>query len=153
MRMIEHAGAPTTVAYQGGPGANGERAIFAHWKDAAHPVPMASFPAVAAAVAEGRVTFGVIPVWNSALGAVRPGCSALDGAVDRLEQVGEVTVPVQHAVLALPGVCMDDLCAIGSHPAALAQCRRLFSAHPGVTAVPPWESRRGSRRAVVFGGG
>lgn len=129
-----------SVAYQGLPGANGERAITAHWQGAAHPVPLRSFTAVAAAVADGAVDFGVIPTWNSTIGVVRSACEALEGAYACVEEVEHVTVPVRHALLALPGTQIDAVRAVGSHPAALGQCRRFLSAHSALVAVPAWDT-------------
>lgn len=130
----------TTVGYQGAPGANGERAIAARWGDEARPVPLRSFPLLLEAVAAGRVDYGVVPVWNSTMGAVREPSEALATARGRVEQVGEVTVPVRHALLGLPGSSLESVYIVASHPAALAQCRGFLAQHPRLAAVPAWDT-------------
>lgn len=128
------------VAYQGGPGAYGETAIALHFGDAAEPLPRRTFGALLAAVAVGEADFGVIPVWNSSIGPVSDACDALAAARDRVEWVDEVTVPVRHALLALPGATIASLRAVGSHPAALAQCTRFLAEHPHVVPVQAWDT-------------
>lgn len=142
-----------TVAFQGCTGANGERAIVAHWHGAATALSMRSFPALVTAVADGMADFGVVPVWNSTIGDVEDACAALARAGDRVEQVGELSLPVCHALLALPGVRIDDLCAIGSHPAALDQCSRFFTEHPAITPVPAWDTAGAARDLARFAAG
>ena len=129
-----------TVAYQGGPGANGESAVTAYWNGEARAVAARSFPTLVAAVADGGVDFGVLPLWNSAIGPVREACAALDDAADRVTQVGDVTLPVRHALLALPGTSLDAVRAVGSHRAALAQCRRVLRAQRDAVAVEAWDT-------------
>jgi prephenate dehydratase len=141
------------VAYQGGPGAYGEAAVGRYWNGEADPVPVRSFPAVLAAVAAGDVDFGVVPVWNAVMGAVREACDAIAAAGDRVREVGEVTVPVRHALLALPGATLAGLRAVGSHGAALAQCRRFFAAHPHAAPVVAWDTAGAARELAALGAG
>ena len=47
--------------------------------------------------------------------------------------MGEVTVPVRHCLLALPGVAVGDLRHVTSHYQALAQCDGYIRRMPGVS--------------------
>lgn len=134
------ARAVATVAYQGVPGANGEAAVSARWRGAARAVPVRTLHALTAAVADGGVDFGVVPVWNSTIGAVRAGCEALEAAATRLAPAGDVTVEVRHALLALPGTTLGDVRVVGSHAAALAQCGRFLGGRAGVRTVAAWST-------------
>ena len=142
----------TTVAYQGGPGANGEAAIATWWNGSARPVPVRTFAALVAAVADGGVDFGVVPVWNSAIGEVRDGCTALASQAARLAPVGEVTIAVRHALLALPGASLGTLRAVGSHAAALAQCGRFLARHPALTPVDAWDTAGAALELAALAG-
>ena len=130
----------TSVAYQGLPGANGEAAILERWRGGARAVPVRTLDALAAAVADGGVDFGVVPVWNSTIGAVREGCAALEAQAARLAPAGDVTIPVRHALLALHGTTLGDVRVVGSHAAALAQCGRFLARHARVRTVAAWST-------------
>jgi prephenate dehydratase len=70
----------------------------------------------------------VVPVWNSTIGDVTEACAALDERAARIVRDDEVDVPVRHCLLALPGASLRGIRFVGSHPAALSQCSRLFDA-------------------------
>ena len=50
----------------------------------------------------------------------------------RLHIVGEVSVDVQHCLVALPGVQRSDIKRVMSHPTALAQCNTFLQNWPGL---------------------
>jgi prephenate dehydratase len=114
------------VAYQGEPGAYGEMAIAHQWRGAASAVGAPTFAEAITMLGRGRAEFAVIPVWNSTIGEIQDTSLLLAHHAARLETVSEVMVPVVHCLLALPGAELTTLRYIGSHPTALAQCRRLF---------------------------
>jgi prephenate dehydratase len=114
-----------TIAYAGAPGAFAHEAavIFAPDRVA---IPLADFAAVAEAVASGAAEMGVLPVRNSRAGEV-PGVAALLGDA-RLVVIEERALPVRVHLLALPGVAIDEVVMIASHPVALAQCAEHLAA-------------------------
>ena len=117
------------VAYQGVAGAFSEMAARACHDDAV-TIPARTFDEALALVSDGRADHAVLPVWNSTIGDVLDARRALRDYERRVETVDEVTVPVRHCLLALPGATLDTLRAVGSHPAALAQCNRFLVEHP-----------------------
>lgn len=143
-------GGTASVAYQGGPGANSEAAIVARWNGRARPVPVRTFGALAAAVADGGVDFGVVPVWNSTIGEVREGCAALEAHAGRLAPVGDVTIGIRHALLALPGTTLDMVRAVGSHAAALAQCGRFLRSCATLVPVDAWSTAGAAHELVAL---
>jgi prephenate dehydratase len=108
-----------TIAYAGAPGAFAHEAavMFAPGRVA---MSVVDFAAVAEAVASGATEFGVLPTRNSRAGEV-PGVAALL-ADARLVVVEERALPVRVHLLALPGVALNEVVIIASHPVALAQC-------------------------------
>lgn len=115
----------TTVAYQGEPGAFGEEAVIGWFGAGADPMPLATFPAVCAAVDDGRADAGVLPLENSLAGTVG---DALDALADgHLHVVGELLLPIRHQLLVLRGVTIDEIRRVSSHWQALAQCERFLS--------------------------
>lgn len=115
------------AAYQGEPGAYAEAALVAHFGDRALPVSRTTFHEVFEAVAAGDADTGVVPIENSLNGSVFENYDLL--LEHNLHIVGEVTVPVHHALLAPPGTSLDDVTHVYSHPQALAQCMRYLRDH------------------------
>ena len=137
----DHLLAPT-VAFQGAYGAFGEMAARSAWPGG-DPRPMPTFERVVASVAAGISDLGLLPVWTSALGEIAFTRDALQGA--QVEISGEITVPIELCLMACPGVRRETLAYIGSHPAALAQCRRFLAAEPSLIPCPAWDTAGAAR--------
>jgi prephenate dehydratase len=134
------------VAFQGEPGAYGDEAIARHWGGAAVATPVWSFDDVVDAVSTGATERGVLPCWNSVVGAVHGGCDALERARELgLAIVAEIEVPVHHQLLANPGTSLDEIIVVASHPVALAQCRRFLAAHPLIMPCPVYDTAGAAR--------
>ena len=114
------------VAYQGEPGAYGEMAIAQQWRGVATALGAPTFADALGQLGRGRADFAVIPVFNSTIGEIKDTTVLLAHHASRLETVSELVVPVVHCLLGLPGATLNTLRYVGSHPTALAQCRRLF---------------------------
>jgi prephenate dehydratase len=130
-----------SVAYSGEPGAFAEDAVLA-WFAAPEPVPVQSFRAVFEAVRDGSAPAGVIPVESSLLGTIRETLDLLyefDLAI-----VGEVSVPVRLALLALPGERLDTIRTVQSIAAALAQADE-FLRSGSWTVETTWNTAGGAR--------
>jgi prephenate dehydratase len=112
------------VAYAGAPGAFSHEAALA-LAPGREAVACDSFAAVAAFVLEVRAALGILPLRNSAAGAV-PGVEALIRG-SRLEIVAEQARPVRMHLLALPGVRLEEIRTAVSHPMALRQCARTLA--------------------------
>jgi prephenate dehydratase len=136
----------TRVAYQGEPGAFGEEAVIGWFGDDAEPVPVPTFSAVCAAVEDGRVDAGVLPLENSLAGTVGDALDAL--ATGTLLVVGEVLLPIRHQLLVAPGASLDDVRRVSSHWQALAQCER-YLADRGWEAVPAADTAGAARELAA----
>ena len=132
----------TRAAYQGAAGAFSEdaaRTILA----AAGAEPEASvgcerFEDVFDAVRDGVVELGVVPVENTLAGSVQ---ATYDLLLDRrLSIVAEHVHRIEHCLVAPPGVEVEDLRRVLSHPVALAQCRRFFARHPSLRPVVSYDT-------------
>lgn len=113
------------VAYAGEPGAFGEEAALL--LPDAEPLPCPSFAAVFEAVTSGRADRGVVPLHNSRAGMVEEVVRLL--AKSNLQVEDRVALRVRQALLALPGVRLEDIRQVASHPQALAQCSTLVQKH------------------------
>jgi prephenate dehydratase len=108
------------VGYQGEPGAFSETAVLSLFPSAT-AVPHHAFRDVFQAVESGAVDYGMMPIENSQAGSINDTYDLL--AKGSASIVGEVIVPVHHALLALPGTHVEDIHRVISHPQALAQCQ------------------------------
>ena len=115
------------VAFQGEPGAFSEDAVLAFFA-AAEPVAVPTWRAIFEAVRDGSVEAGVCAIENSLAGSIRETYDLL--AEFDLHVVGEVSVPVRLALLALPGQSMDAIERVYSKSEALAQADEFLRTRP-----------------------
>ncbi|MHB8892156.1 MAG: prephenate dehydratase [Candidatus Limnocylindrales bacterium] len=115
------------VAYTGEPGAFAEEAVLRFFASP-EAVPLSSFRAVFEAVRDGEADAGVVPVESSLLGTIRENLDLLYEF--DLPIVGEVSVPVQLALLALPGERLETIERVYSISAALAQADEFLRSRP-----------------------
>src|ERR687893_897040 len=114
-------------------------------------VAFSSFPALVSAVETGLADEAVLPIENSIEGAVS---TTLDLLIHEtaLRISGELALPVRHFLITRPGVHLEDVRVVTSHPQALGQCRRFLErCLPGVEQVAAL-STAGAVESVAAGG-
>lgn len=140
-----------SVAFQGERGAYGDEAVQTYFKKATQalpePLPYRGFSEVFRAVAAGDVDFGLVPVENSQAGSI-------NDVYDLLRQhdlfvIGEISHPVNHCLLCLPGQTLGDIKRVISHPQALAQSD-VFLRELGVEIVATYDTA-GSAKMIREG--
>jgi len=138
------------VAFQGERGAFGDEAARIYFsqmrgeKRQVTPVPCRSFADVFRVVANGEVTFGLVPVENSQAGSI-------NDTYDLLRQhdlfvIGEISHEVNQCLLCLKGQQLADIQRVLSHPQALAQSD-IFLRELNVEVVATYDTA-GSARMV-----
>jgi chorismate mutase/prephenate dehydratase len=115
-----------TIAYLGPTGTFTEQAVYRQFGHSIDGLPCASIDDVFRAAEAGTAEFGVVPVENSAEGAVSRSLDLL--LQTSLVISGEVALPVQHNLLAKSGK-MDGVTRICAHSQALAQCQAWLNQH------------------------
>jgi prephenate dehydratase len=114
---------PLPIAFQGASGAYSDLACRALFADRP-TLPCHAFEDALGAVTRGKAEFAVIPIENSVAGRVADVHHLLPRSA--LHIVGEYFAPVNHHLLALPGVTLAEIRTIRSHVHALGQCRNLI---------------------------
>jgi prephenate dehydratase len=109
-------------------------------------VPCARSAEVFDLVESGRVQAAVIPIENSLAGSVAEHFDLLLARDVFIH--GEMYLRIRHNLIAGPGVKLSHVKRVFSHPVALDQCRNFFRSHPGVQAVPFYDTA-GSVRHVI----
>jgi prephenate dehydratase len=135
------------VAFQGEPGAYSHLACANVLPDMT-PLPSATFEDAFQAVETGAAALAMIPIENSLAGRVADIHHLMPQS--KLFIVGEHFQRVNHHLLALPGVVLEDLKVVRSHVHALGQCRGFIRRH-GLRAEVAADTA-GSARELAAGG-
>lgn len=114
------------VGFLGPSGTYAEEALRASAPEPVEEVPFPTVYETVMAVESGAVDRAVVPIENSLEGSVTTTLDTLTGEADRVRIVAEVVRPISHSLVARPGVTIDQLVRVVSHPQALAQCRRFL---------------------------
>ncbi len=122
--MPQHLYSGGSVAFQGERGAYSDLACRLKFPDM-ESHPCTSFEDVFAAVENRRATLAMIPIENSVASRVADIYYMLPDT--HLHIVDETFLRVNHCLLAPKGASPSDLETVGSHPQALAQCRRVIA--------------------------
>jgi len=110
------------VVFQGEPGAFSEEAALRFFGESVEARPVPTWRAVFETVADAAEDAGVIAIESSLAGSIRETYDLLSEFYDRnVRIVGEVSVPVRLALVALPGQSIDWIERVYSHAQALAQ--------------------------------
>ncbi len=75
---------------------------------------------VLSALSKDEISLGIIPVINSKCGLVKPAFEAMGRHLFKL--VDELALDIQHYLLAQPGVPLNKIKTVVSHPQGLMQC-------------------------------
>jgi prephenate dehydratase len=111
-----------SVVFQGEPGAFSEDAVIAYFGMEVGRVAVPTWRSVFEAVADETAASGVVAIESSLAGTIRETYDLLDEFYDAgIRIVGEVSVQVQLALLALPGQALEWIERVYSHSQALVQ--------------------------------
>ena len=137
------------VVYQGEPGCYSEEAAVNFFGRSVDSRGLAWFPDVFAALERGEADYAVLPVENSSTGSIRQ-------VYDLLSQynyyiVGEYQVKVEHCLMALPGVALEDIKTVYSHEQGLMQCEKYLDSHRDWERVPALDTAGSAKQVALTG--
>jgi prephenate dehydratase len=121
------------VAFQGERGAFSEEAAFKLLGREIELVPRRTFEDLFSSLDSGIADYLLAPVENSIAGVVQPAVSLLRSTA--LEVIDETEIRIEQHLIGCPGTTFDTIETVQSHPVALAQCNRFFTAHPKLKPV------------------
>lgn len=122
------------VVYQGMPGAYSEAAAIDFFGPRVNGRGLSRFEDAFEALKNDEADYAVLPIENSTTGAIRQVYDLL--TEHQFYMVGETTVKVEHCLMALPGVTLDEITHVYSHEQGLFQSDRFLDKHPHWRRVP-----------------
>lgn len=123
------------IVIQGYPGAFHEiaaRTFFPH--EEVEIVPCDTFEEVVTRAEQRQgCDLGIMAIENTISGSLLSNYNLLNNS--KLKIIGEVYLRIHQNLMALPGVRLQDLTEVYSHPIAIAQCREFFESQPQIKLV------------------
>ena len=148
-RCLDALNTSKAVAYCGVPGAFSESAVVGFFGEDCERVHFRTFEEVFAAVAQGQVKYGVVPVENSSSGSVNDVYDLLGKYACHI--VGEQLVRVEHCLLGVPGATLSDVKTVFSHEQGFAQCPRFLAEHPDWVKTPYFNTAIAAQHVAELG--
>lgn len=139
------------AAYLGPEGTNSHEALLASGAVAEY-VGFPTVDAVVAAVQDGEVDRGLVPIENSREGAVGATLDALVFDAPDVGIVGELVHRVSYCLAAAEPFAPDEIRTVHSHPQATGQCARFLAEQLPGAAVVAAASTADAIRAVAEAG-
>ena len=110
-----------------------EEAAFKFFGDNIETVECDSFKKTCEVLASKEADFAVMAIENSIAGSLLPNYTLLRDF--QFSIVGEVYLPIQLHLLALPGVKFEDIKYVESHPIAIRQCIDFIDEFPQLQVI------------------
>ena len=133
------------IVIQGVPGAFHEIAARQFFGEHIRIVPALSFPSLFEKAADpAQSDAAILAIENSIAGSILGNYMLLQKS--DLVIIGEVFLRIQQNLLALPGVSLDHLREVHSHPMALAQCTDFLKQHPRLRLVESEDTAESAAR-------
>ena len=115
------------AAFLGEMGTFSHKACEQYFGEKVEPVPISSFRKIFESVKRGEVDFGVLPLENSLTGSIHENYDLL--LEYDLKIIGEITLRIMHHLIVRPGVTLDTITRVFSHPQVFEQCRQFLERH------------------------
>lgn len=115
------------VVYQGLEGAYSHAATLSYFGEEVNAYHVPLFEDAMKAVWNGEADYAVIPIENSSAGAVIDTYDLLIKYGNTI--VAQICLPINHALLGVPGASPEEIETVYSHPQSLMQCSEYLNSH------------------------
>lgn len=143
---------PLRVVYQGVEGSYSHLTAQRRYAGRAGGVLLTgcrSFREAVKAVREGAADLGLLPIENTTAGSINETYDLL--AEGGITVIGEEVSQIEHCLLALPGVRIEELRRVISHPQALMQCESFLAGAPWLQAQAEFDTAGSARKVQESG--
>jgi prephenate dehydratase len=132
------------VAIQGIRASFHEEAAFKYFGDNIQTIECSTFKQTFEALQNKEADYVVMAIENSIAGSILPNYSLLLSYA--FPVVGEIYLPIQLHLMALPGVKFEDIKYVTSHPIAIRQCVDFFDDYPHLKIVESTDTAACAKR-------
>lgn len=112
------------VCFQGTIGSYSEQALFEYFGEKVNAYPVKEFEDVFKKLKDEKIDYGVLPIENSSTGAITEVYDLLRKY--GLYIVGNISLKINHNLMAIEGTDIKDIKEIYSHPQAFKQCSEFL---------------------------
>jgi len=124
---------PLKVAIQGIKGSNHHQVAHDFFGDDINLVECLSFDSLIDSVLNGSADKAIMALENSIAGSIIPNYNLVYH--NDMHIIGEYYLSIHHHLMALPGVTLEDIAEVHSHPMALLQCKVFLKKYPKIKLV------------------
>ncbi len=136
---------PVKVAIQGYEGSFHHMASRQYFgEESIELLPADNFRTLVELVESGQAGCALMAIENSLAGSIAPNYTLL--LESGLIATGEVYLPIHQHLMVWPGVGLENVEEVHSHPMALAQCGRFLRKHPRLRLVETEDTALSARR-------
>ncbi|MEN1784123.1 MAG: prephenate dehydratase [Bacteroidota bacterium] len=121
------------IAIQGILGSNHHQVALEYYGEAIELIECLSFDKLVDHLVQGTADQGVMAIENSIAGSIIPNYNLLSH--NGLRIVGEHYLNIHHHLMVQPGVTLEAIEEVHSHPMALLQCKDFFKKHAHIKLV------------------
>ena len=118
------------VAIQGIAASFHEMAALNYFEEPIETIECLTFHQLCENLKSGKADYAVMAIENSIAGSILPNYFLLQDY--HFSIIGEIYLPIHMHLLVLPGVKLNDITTIESHPMAIRQCSEYLHALNGV---------------------
>lgn len=137
------------IAIQGYEGCFHQIVAKDYFGEGIETIPCDTFRAVAKSVKQGEADYGVMAIENSIAGSIIANYSILQD--EDMQVMGEVYLKIVQNLMVLPGVRLEEITEVESHPMALLQCIDYLDEHPAWRLVESEDTALSARRIAEQG--
>ncbi|MDR2963983.1 MAG: prephenate dehydratase [Bacteroidales bacterium] len=134
------------IAIQGVKGAFHEIAAIKYFGADIETVNCVQFKHVFELVQQGRVDYGIVAVENTIAGSILSNYLLLKNSKVKIS--GEVGLHITQNLMVLPGVNMEDIKEVYSHPIAIQQSSEFFNDYPQFKLIE-WSDTASSAQKIA----
>jgi prephenate dehydratase len=135
------------IAIQGIRGSFHELAVQKYFEADFEAVECDTFKGLFDTLRNKEADYAVMAIENTVAGTILPNYAMLRDS--KLTIIGEVYLRIQQNLMAMPGVKIEDITAVFSHPMAIMQCLDFFENYPQIRLVESLDTAASARDISV----